>query len=290
VLVEPSDQGAALIDAIHNAKTSVHMTMYLLTARSIVDALVERRSAGVEVKVILNRSFEDSEGSNARVFQELKDADVDIVWSSDMYELTHEKCVIIDGESAWIMTMNATESGLEWNREYIAVDTDRAQVELAESIFAADFTGAPTPEGVDALVVSPVNALDKMRALLASATSSIDVEAEELTDSDIVRDLADKARAGVTVHVVLPTGSHGYGMRAVAELGQAGVEVRGVESPYVHAKAVVIDGRTAFVGSENFSATSLTRNRELGVIFDIASEVAKVHDAIDGDFGQGSPE
>jgi phosphatidylserine/phosphatidylglycerophosphate/cardiolipin synthase-like enzyme len=35
---------------------------------------------------------------------------------------------------------------------------------------------------------------------------------------------------------------------------------------YAHAKAIVADGQRAFVGSENLSAASLDRNRELGVI------------------------
>ena len=35
---------------------------------------------------------------------------------------------------------------------------------------------------------------------------------------------------------------------------------------YMHAKIIVVDGRRAFVGSENISAQSLDQNRELGII------------------------
>jgi cardiolipin synthase len=41
--------------------------------------------------------------------------------------------------------------------------------------------------------------------------------------------------------------------------------VRYLVSPYMHAKLVVMDGAVAFVGSENFSSTSLDENRELGI-------------------------
>jgi phosphatidylserine/phosphatidylglycerophosphate/cardiolipin synthase-like enzyme len=63
-------------------------------------------------------------------------------------------------------------------------------------------------------------------------------------------------------------------------------------NPYIHAKAIVVDcaaGTCArgFVGSENFSAGSVGYNRELGVIFDSASELAKVETAIDTDFAAG---
>ena len=58
-------------------------------------------------------------------------------------------------------------------------------------------------------------------------------------------------------------------------------------NPYIHAKAMVIDGARAFVGSENFTGGSLGYNRELGVMFDTAAEVAKVKTTIDTDFGKG---
>jgi hypothetical protein len=36
--------------------------------------------------------------------------------------------------------------------------------------------------------------------------------------------------------------------------------------PFVHAKAIVADGRRLFVGSENLSSASLDRNREIGIL------------------------
>jgi phosphatidylserine/phosphatidylglycerophosphate/cardiolipin synthase-like enzyme len=61
-------------------------------------------------------------------------------------------------------------------------------------------------------------------------------------------------------------------------------------NPYIHAKAIVVDNAKAFIGSENFSAGSLAYNRELGVIFDNASEVAKVETAIATDYSKGTPQ
>jgi phosphatidylserine/phosphatidylglycerophosphate/cardiolipin synthase-like enzyme len=63
--------------------------------------------------------------------------------------------------------------------------------------------------------------------------------------------------------------------------------------PYIHAKAIVIDcsGTTCargYIGSENFSAGSLGYNRELGVIFTQAPELAKVEAAISTDFAAGT--
>jgi phosphatidylserine/phosphatidylglycerophosphate/cardiolipin synthase-like enzyme len=39
-----------------------------------------------------------------------------------------------------------------------------------------------------------------------------------------------------------------------------------LDERYVHAKAIVVDHNIAFVGSQNFTPTSLGENRELGAI------------------------
>jgi phosphatidylserine/phosphatidylglycerophosphate/cardiolipin synthase-like enzyme len=56
----------------------------------------------------------------------------------------------------------------------------------------------------------------------------------------------------------------------------------------IHAKAIVVDGARAFVGSENLSGGSLGYNRELGVSFSEPAEVSKVDSAIVDDFNGGS--
>jgi phosphatidylserine/phosphatidylglycerophosphate/cardiolipin synthase-like enzyme len=291
VVVEPGDHGAALLRAIGGARRSVHVTMYLLSSRVIRAALLERRAAGVDVKVVLNHHFVDGSGSNDGVARELRAGGVAVAWSPERFALTHAKCVLVDGEEAWIMTMNATLAALTANREFLARDTRPADVALAEAIFAADFAGRATPAGALSLVVAPENARERLLGLVASAEGSLDLEVEELTDRGLLARLAAKARSGVRVRIVLPPSSESAArVRALhATLRKAGVEIRLVETPYIHAKAIVVDGRTAFVGSENLTYDSLATNRELGVVFDEPDEVAKVRAAMDADFEAGGP-
>jgi hypothetical protein len=46
--------------------------------------------------------------------------------------------------------------------------------------------------------------------------------------------------------------------------------VHHITSPSMQAKLVVADGALAFTGSEHFLATSLEKNRELGIMIDDA--------------------
>ena len=288
IIVEPSDKGAALLAAIKGATTSIHMTMYLLSSTDITSALVAAKKKGLEVKVVLNQTFPSGGGSNATPFTTLKNGGVDVVYAPAAYTYTHEKCVILDGKEAWIMTMNATFTSPTANREYLAVDHDAADIQEAEQIFQADFANkAITPVGN--LLVAPVNARNKLVALIASAVQTIDVEGEEFSDTKIAAALAQKAQAGTKVRVVVASGSSSATQaQAIATVKAAGVLVVGQSNPYIHAKALVVDGSRAYVGSENFSTGSLVYNRELGLIVDTASEVAKVAAAIATDFSTGT--
>src|SRR6202012_2436688 len=189
VIVEPSDKGAALVDAITAATKSVHMTMYDLSDDDVINALVARHQAGVEVKVILNaRAAMPGANPNDKSFATLQTAGVPVVWSPKDYDFTHEKCVVIDGKTAWIMTMNASESSPVQNREYLGIDNEPDAVAEAEAQFAADFAGASyTPTGP--LLMSPVTMRPGLEGLIASATKTLDFEVEELNDPAFATDL-----------------------------------------------------------------------------------------------------
>lgn len=286
IIVEPSDKAAKLLTAIEGAKASVHMTMYLLSDKRFISALIAKHAAGLDVKVILNETFPDGAGTNAATFEQLKSAGVPVQFASPAFKLTHEKCVIIDGLQAWIMTMNLTTSS-PTNREYLALDSQADDVGEAEAIFAADFANTPiTPTG--SLVVAPTNAQKELVGLIESATSSVDLEGEELSDHEIVAALIARKNAGVAVRVVVADNSPSPAQSAaVSDLEAAKIAVVKVATPYIHAKALVVDGASAYVGSENFTTASFVSNRELGIITRNAPSVAAVATTIAKDFAAG---
>jgi cardiolipin synthase A/B len=295
IIVEPNGKhGNELVAAIGSATQSVYMTMYEMSDSDVVTALIARKQAGADVQVILDVA---NKGFNTSSFNALKSGGVNVVYSSTAFTYTHEKTVIIDGKVAWIMTMNANTSSPDSNREYLAIDTDANDIVEATAIFKADHSQqAITPTGN--LVVADTNARQKLVNFIYSAQTTLDVEGEEFSDTNtngVVDAVAAAAKRGVTVHVIIANDT--LDATAVSRVKNSGGQVvvtgptsgNGTQSnPYIHAKAIVVDGTVAFVGSENFSAGSLGYNRELGVIFDTAAEVAKVKSAIDTDFGRGT--
>src|ERR1051325_4027532 len=284
VIVEPSsNHGSELVTAISGAKQSVYMTMYQIDSTPVLDALVARAQAGIDVQAVLDTSSQ-SKSFNTPAYNQLSAAGVKVVWSSTSFTYTHEKTVIIDGTQAWIMTMNANTSSPLENREYLAIDTDPADVAEATAVFEADHAlQAVTPTG--ALVVASTNARDKLVALINTAKTTLDVEGEEFSDmysTGIAHAVGVAAARGVTTRVVIANATQTTAeMQAIALVKHAGAQVvitgprsgSGTASnPYIHAKAIPVD-RTAsgcaraFVGSENFSGGSHGYKRDVRVIF-----------------------
>ncbi|HEV2237754.1 MAG TPA: phospholipase D-like domain-containing protein, partial [Ktedonobacterales bacterium] len=117
------------------------------------------------------------------------------------------------------------------------------------------------------LIISPTNARAKLTALIASTQHTLAIEDEELQDGAVADALIAAARRGVVVEVILPAPASGAPPAPQLDrLRQAGVLVRYSGHLYMHAKLMVVDGARAFVGSVNFSTTSLDDNRELGVL------------------------
>ena len=285
VIIEPSDNGAALLKAIQGAHTSIHMTMYLLDDSRFINALIAQSRARLDVKVMLNQAMTTT---NQTAFNQLKTGGVSVAWAPAGFSLTHEKSVLLDGTTAWVMTMNLEVSSPK-NREYLAIDTAAADVQEAEALFAADFANVPsTPTGN--LLVAPVNARARLLALIQSATTSVDLEGEELSDYMIVNALAAAQGKGIPVRAVLANTAPSMNQQmAVQQLKTAGVKLVSLGNPYVHAKALVVDGARAYVGSANFTGGSLQYNRELSLITNNAASVSAIARTISLDFGNGTP-
>lgn len=290
IIVEPSDSGSALLAAVNGAAKSVHMTMYLLTDYDLRNALIDRHNAGVEVKVVLNQSFPTGfSANNSASYDALKAAGVPVAWAPATFTYTHEKALVIDGKVVWIMTMNASYSAFSQNREYLAIDKTPADIAEAEAQFAADFAGtAYSPAG--ALLMAPVTARPGILALIGSAHTKLDVEGEELSDTEVTQELCNAAHRGVHVRGVLSDGTPTSAQQAaVAQLKGCGVPLVSLSTPYIHAKAMVADAARIYVGSANFTANSLDHNRELGLLTATAAAVAPVASTIAADFAAGTP-
>jgi phosphatidylserine/phosphatidylglycerophosphate/cardiolipin synthase-like enzyme len=205
--------------------------------------------------------------------------------------LLHQKTVTVDGRASAIMTGNlvATEPD---TRDFVIVDRMPAAVASIESVFLRDWEGDPPGPvaGVAGLVWSP-GAGPTLLGLIGSARHSVAVESEEMDDRAVEEALMAAARRGVRVTVTM-TADPAW-RAALERLASAGVRVTvhpdAAGTLYLHAKAVVVDGATAMVGSQNISWAGLDENRELGVVTSQPSVVDAVASTLTADTASGTP-
>jgi len=266
LFIEPEAGTQPVVSALRQAQSSILMKMYLMTEREVIAALKDAVARGVSVRVMLE---EDPYGelSNEALFRDLQAAGVQVRWDNPTFRLTHEKSIVVDERLALIMTLNQTHSAFTSNREYGIIDTDPNHVAEIVEFFNADWERRAPTIGAPGLVWSPVNARERMLAIIDGATESLDLEQLEMQDGEVEDRLIAAAGRGVRVRVVTSPGMEAN-QPGLERIAAGGVEVRYLTSPFVHAKIIIADGRRTLVGSINISTASLDFNRELGIIVD----------------------
>jgi cardiolipin synthase len=219
----------------------------------------------------------------------------------------HGKIVIADQQTLLVSTGNfdsdnlciASESPSQCNRDWTLINTDETTVQTVEKIFSTDLLGnsydvkSIIPDSLEnVLTVSPFS-LSPLVAFIESANESIDIETQYLKDPDINNALIAAAKKGrkvsVTVASIAAFGTPRPSDKSQTESTYGAFDAAGISSMmfdrsdlingvpgYMHAKAIVVDGTRAWVGSANGSTTSLTQNREYGLFFDDSSMVEKL--------------
>ncbi|MDB4979325.1 MAG: hypothetical protein JWM82_77 [Myxococcales bacterium] len=288
LLVEPDAGPDAVVSLIAGARRSLWMEMYLLTDDTALAALEARRRAGVDVRVVLEAHPFGADGANQAAFERLSGAGAVVSWASPRFALTHAKYFVIDGARLVVMTLNLTRAGLGANREYVVVDDDARDVIAASSIFEGDRAGAaPSPPATSRLLASPTSARAPLADAVARATRTVVVEMEELSDGALVHALGDARARGCDVSVALPgAGRSGATTAAARRLSDAGITVRAVDAPTIHAKAVIADD-WLYVGSANLTTASLDANREVGLALTDATARGVVAAAVGADLASG---
>jgi phosphatidylserine/phosphatidylglycerophosphate/cardiolipin synthase-like enzyme len=291
LVVEPGGGFSPVYNLVNGARRSIDVTMYEFADTTAEHDLAAAAKRGVRVHVILDQR-ERSENSAA--YSYFGSHGVKVTWSSSSFRYTHQKTLIIDESKAVIMTANLTSRYYATSRDFLVVDTSRADIAAITAVFNADFTQtAVRPGDGSDLVWSPTDSEGKLLGLINGATSSLRIYSEEMGDTTVENALIRAAKRGVDVQVCGENESGEYDS-AYSRLARAGIHISYYSSStgfYIHGKVIEADYGTAhakiFIGSENFSSTSLNRNRELGLIISDHAVMSAIASTFASDFRNG---
>ncbi len=264
--------------------------MYELSDPAIERDLVARAKAGVDVRVVLNSAY-DGTSENSAAASVLRAGSVHVVWAPSS-QIFHAKYLVIDDARAYVGTGNFVASDYSSTRDFWVEVDNSADIGAIEAMFDGDFAGnGAAPRQAAGLVWSP-GSTATLASLIGSARHSLLVENEEMDSPAIESALEGAARRGVSVDVVMTEDPSWTS--ALERLASSGVHVRLLNDSqiYIHAKVICADctasAGVVFVGSENFSISSLSYNRELGVVTSTPAAIRAVRTAVESDFAAGS--
>jgi phosphatidylserine/phosphatidylglycerophosphate/cardiolipin synthase-like enzyme len=260
LIAEPDDGVQPLIKLIDGAQRIIMVEAYILSQHRIVRALERAANQGVDVYVLLDPHPFGLGPQPQRMYSSLQAAGVLVRWASPAFTYTHAKFLVLDDRIAIVATANLSEAAFHGNRELLVVDRHNTDVHDLSNVFRSDWDRIAYRNRDPDLILSP-GSRPALRAVLQSARRSVDVYAEEVADPEL-DGLLKRLDGRIRVRVLVASG---YSSRDLHRLSTHGVLVRRLVYPYVHAKALLVDGARGFIGSENLSPTSLDLNREVGV-------------------------
>ncbi len=270
--VEPHAGVRPLVTIVRRARTTVDLNVYILSSRPLLAALRRAARRGVRVRVILDRRpYGLSRRWVAREARRVQATGARLHWAPARFErgpghtaFDHAK-YLCTAHVCELGTANFDWSAFHRNREYLVVTARPPIVAALHRVFDADWHDRRAGLTAHrALVLSPGTSASALLRVLGQP-DAVDVESEELGGDRAI--LAAVARRGRRVRLLLPATLSAYDQRQAKALARDGVCVRLLPRHplYLHAK-MIVGQRLGFVGSENFTETSLERNREVGIL------------------------
>ncbi len=289
VWVGPEGLRARVEDFIDGARSSLWVGVYELNDPPLIEALGRAAERGVRVRVLLDGRRD----ANARAREELPARGVRVEARADPFPYYHLKVLVRDEAEALVGSANLNGYSMSSERNHVAMVRDHFDVQDLMQLLRLDAAG-DAPSGMDRctrLVLSPLNARERLMALIGSARERLNLQQLSLSDEAVRELLARRAAQGVQVRVILadPAWIEGNA-EAMAWLSARGVSVRILRALENHAKLILVDGVRAYVGSHNLSWTSIERNREVGLVLTRPEAIEPLQDAFDTDWMRSSSE
>jgi phosphatidylserine/phosphatidylglycerophosphate/cardiolipin synthase-like enzyme len=256
VITAVNERRAAIVDVIRGARESIVLSLFRCNDADIFEALAAATRRGVRVDALITSRAKGGKKKLRKLWSALEAAGVQVQPYTEPVVKYHAKYLVADDGPAVIASLNFTKKCFSRTCDAIVVTHDPAVVTGLRALIAADRERAPLPDAVPArLIVGPERARRQFTELFERATTSIRLIDAKLTDPDLVTLLNARRAAGVAVDV--------YTTKRLGALKS-------------HGKIILIDDRTAVVGSLALAAISLGFRREVAIVIEDREAVADV--------------
>jgi cardiolipin synthase A/B len=290
--VLPEDGRQLYFSAIDAARDRIRIEICVLEDPQILQHVQAALSRGVKVRAIVDRGKYlalESEQQNLAMY--LTSAGGQLHLSNPVFPRSFPKIILVDSSLLVYGSACLDETTFLQYRDFATTNIDPEILSELERLFENDWTysaevgqqpppfNPTTPISRADLMISPVNSSDRLVRLYQKAERSLDVYTELLGNLTLESELFAAVKRGARVRLIAPVQVNGATPEvqqlqtdSLKALAAAGVDVHvsgpaeSAELPYMHARAAVVDGRVAYLGSISLAPNSITFDREMGLI------------------------
>ncbi len=296
LIVLPDDSAQPIVDALRGAKHSLRIKMFVFSDPTLLHEVISAHNRGVETRVMLNPARRSGEQENDASRKLLIDAGVEVLDSNPAFDLTHEKSMVLDDNTAYIKSLNWETKNLTETRDYAVVTSNKHEVDEIIECFEADWRRtAFTPGDHSHLIWCVGNGRQRLGELIDSARHSLWLQNERYQDPVMIEHLVRAQRRGVKVHVMarpphkLNKAKISEGVSGLRILDDVGVKIHKLKHLKLHAKLLLADGERSIVGSINLAPGSFDSRRELAIEVREKDVVDRLHKIVTHDWKNSRP-
>lgn len=272
--IQPDAGIAPVIASIRKAKKSVDIVIFRLDIAEVVDALSAAVGRGLAVRALVAHTNRGGEKTLRKLEMRMLEAGITVSRSADDLVRYHGKLMIIDGRVLHVHGFNCTKLDVNKSRSFGIATGQRRVVQDALKLFQADCDRQPYTGGCPQLVVSPENSRERLTAFIQGAKRQLSIYDPDASDPRMLRLLADRQKAGVELRILGKTPDNGP------------VHARPYPGKRLHVRAIIRDGKTAFVGSQSLRKLELDQRREVGILLNDKRVVRQMLEVLDSDWSK----
>jgi cardiolipin synthase len=139
LIVEPDDGLDPVREFINSAQNSLLIKQFTFTEPSLVAAVIDRKKAGVDVRVQLNAARSGGDRANDETYEQFQNAGIAVQWANPKFYVTHEKSIVVDEKAALVATFNLMEKYFTLTRDYGVITANPHHVAQIVEVFNADW-------------------------------------------------------------------------------------------------------------------------------------------------------
>jgi cardiolipin synthase len=262
-----------LVEAIARAKIIIWIAVFRFDLKEVEKALEIAVKRGVAVQALIAHTSGGGEKQLRKLESRLLEAGAWVARTDDAMVRYHGKLLLIDNETLFVLGFNYTDVDVRRSRSLGIVVNSSTLVNEARRLLAADADRSRKfrPKKTN-LVISPENARERLQRFIRRARRELLIYDPGLSDDTMLRELKKRADDGVVIKIL---------GKVEEKWEDSGFEVKQPDRR-LHVRAMVRDGRRAFVGSQSLRRVELDERREVGILIrerKIVKQIARLFNA-----------